>query len=223
MSSPVVEIWDVSRLIPYEHNAKVHTPEQVKKLAQAIRTFGWTQPIVVWENGEIIAGHGRRLAALDLGLAKVPVIVRDDLTKAEADALRLADNRVTSTEYDQAAIQVELARLNEELSGTDIMSAMGFDAKELDFAMADLGEIDEGFFAEDLSTEVEAQRVKNENGIAQTDETAAPVGDALGFKRVTVTQSRALRTLMQRVEIQTSSTGVEALLKFLANHLGEAA
>ena len=82
-----IELWDLDKIVPYAANAKKHPPDQVRKLATAITKFGWTQPIVVAGNGEIIAGHGRRLAAIQLGLAKVPVICRRDLTKAEADAL----------------------------------------------------------------------------------------------------------------------------------------
>ena len=87
-NSPVIEIWDIKDLVPYEMNAKKHPQDQVEKLATAITKFGWTQPIVVWNNGEIIAGHGRRLAALHLGMKKVPVVVRSDLSKVEADALQ---------------------------------------------------------------------------------------------------------------------------------------
>lgn len=215
-----IQLWDVDKLVPYATNAKKHPPEQIKKLAQAIKKFGWTQPIVVWTNGEIIAGHGRRLAAIELGQAKVPVIVRDDLSQPEADALRLADNQVTSTQYDQAAIQEELRRLSEELIGSDIdLTDLGFDAKELDFSLADLGEINSDYFADDIGAAVEEQKTKNEEAIERADDTAAPIGDALGFKRVTVAQSRELRELVSRVESVTALTGPEALIAILKRGL----
>jgi len=212
---PVLELWDIDKLVPYEANAKKHPDEQVKKLAQAITTFGWTQPIVVWTNGEIIAGHGRRLAALSLGLKKVPVFVRRDLTKEQADALRLADNRVTSTDYDQAAIQNELQRL----AGLDLsfeLSDLGFDEKELNFTFADLGEINEDWFVEDVSEAVEAQKTENASAIKATDDTASPVVDSLGFKRVTVAQSRSLRELMGKAEAKTGKVGADALIEALS-------
>jgi len=210
-----IELWDVAKLVPYERNAKIHTPEQVKKLARAIKHYGWTQPIIVWTNGEIIAGHGRRLAALELGLARVPVIVRSDLSKAEADALRLADNRITSTDYDQAEIRIELERLADEVD----LSLAGFDDKEIDFAIADLGEIDTTFFADDIGEAVEKQKEENKTVAKTTDETAAPVADAFGFKRVTIAQSRQLRGLVTRIEERTGKTGAEALLDFLSSAL----
>lgn len=215
-----IEIWDISKIIPYAANAKKHPQEQVIKLANSITKFGWTQPIVVWKNGEIIAGHGRRLAALHLGLAKVPVICRKDLTKAQADALRLADNRVTSTDYDQGAIQEELRRLADELKNEDFdLTDLGFDEKEIDFTMADLGEIDDSFFVDDVSTAVEKQKTENENAIATTDDTAAPATDAFGFKRVTIAQSREIRNLMAKAESETGLKGADALISILGEAL----
>lgn len=212
-----IELWDIDKLVPYEANAKKHPPEQVEALANLIKKSGWTQPIVIWKNGVIIAGHGRRLAALHLGLKKVPVIVRADITAAEADALRLADNRVTSTDYDQAAIQIELQRLSGELDGELQLSDLGFSDKELDFSLGDLGEINADFFVDDIGSAVEEQKRENEKKVEATDDTAAPVGDALGFKRVTIAESRQLRELMARIEERSGKKGVEALIYTLQN------
>jgi ParB-like chromosome segregation protein Spo0J len=214
-----IEIWNVDKLVPYEANAKKHPEEQVEKLANLISKFGWTQPIIVWSDGSIIAGHGRRLAAKHLGMEKVPVIVRGDLTKAEADALRLADNRVTSTDYDQEMIGDELRRLNEALGldGKGISLAdLGFDDKEINFTLSDMGEIDDSFFVDDVSSAVEDQKAANEDVAANLDDSAAPVADALGFKRVTITQSREIRNLMSQVETLTGQGGPEALIHALS-------
>lgn len=207
-----IELWNVEDLVPYPGNAKKHPPSQVEALANLILKSGWTQPIVIWKNGEIIAGHGRRLAALHLKLTKVPVIVRSDLTKAEADALRLADNRVTSTEYDQAAIQIELQRLSGELDGDLKLTDLGFTDKELDFTLGELGEINDDFFIDDIGEAVAKQKEENEKKVEATDDTAAPVGDALGFKRVTIAESRKVRELMARIEERAGRKGVEALI-----------
>ena len=214
-----IEIWNVSDLVPYEANAKKHPKEQIEKLATSITKFGWTQPIVVDADGVIIAGHGRRMAALHLKLEKVPVLVRRDLTKAQADALRLADNRVTSTDYDQAMIQDELKRLAAELASTEIsLEDLGFDAKEITFTMADLGAMDSDFFVDDVSEAVEEQKEANAQKLSETDETAAPVTDAIGFKRVTIAESRTLRGLMTEVESRSGKKGVEALIEALSHY-----
>lgn len=212
-----IEVWEIDKLIPYEANAKKHPQAQIEKLATAITKFGWTQPIVVWGNGDIIAGHGRRLAAIHLGLSRVPVIVRRDLTRAEADALRLADNRVASTDYDQELIQQELQRLSAELEGEGFMlTDLGFDAKEIDFVTVDLGEIDDSLFVEDVAEAVERQKEENAASVQTTDDTAAPVVDALGFKRVSIAQSRVIRDAMSRIEQKTGKKGADALAEFLA-------
>jgi len=215
-----IQIFEVDKLVPYELNAKKHPEEHIAKLAKAIEKFGWTQPIVVWKDGSIIAGHGRRLAAIKLGLKKVPVIIRDDLTKAEADALRLADNRVASTEYDQALISVELQRLFEEDGDMDLLQSMGFDEKELDFTLSDLGEIDSDFFVDDVITAVDEQKEQNAEKLSETDETAAPVVDALGFKRVTIAQSRHIRSLIAEVETATGKTGIDGFIAVLERGVG---
>jgi hypothetical protein len=218
--TPVIQIWEIEKLVPYELNAKRHPQEQIEKLAKAITKFGWTQPIVVWSDNSIIAGHGRRLAALHLGLKKVPVIVRDDLSRAEADALRLADNRVASTDYDQELLAVELSRLFADTDGDmDLIGAMGFDQKELDFTFSDLGEINGEFFTDDVNAAVDQQRADNEKTIETTDETLAPVVDALGFKRVSIAQSRTMRELMGQVEAVTGKDRVEGLIEVLQRGL----
>ena len=214
MSEPKIELWDIDKLIPYTLNAKNHPEGEIKKLAKAILTFGWTQPIVVWTNGEIIAGHGRRLAAIELGRKKVPVIVRSDLTKDQADALRLADNQVAGNSYDMSMIQEELRRLSE--TDIDLMS-LGFDEKELDFSTADLGELDTNFFTDDISGAVEKQQTENAKKTEEVDDTAAPVADALGFKRVTIAQCRVIRRFMSGIEDSTGLKGAEALVAYIHN------
>ncbi|NIH77411.1 ParB-like chromosome segregation protein Spo0J [Ochrobactrum sp. P20RRXII] len=217
-----VELWDVEKLVPYELNAKKHPDFQIEKLARSIKKFGFSSPIVVWGNGEIIAGHGRRLASIKLGLTKVPVVVRADLSKAEADAMRLADNRVASTEYDQEMVQEELRRLNELIMTEDIdldLSLTGYDEKELNFTLADMGEMSFDHFVDDVGAALEEQKQETAKVIADTDDTAAPVVDALGFKRLPIAQSRQLREFMRQIETQTGLKGADALMQFLTASL----
>ena len=75
-----IETWPLARLQPYARNAKAHGPDQVAKIAASMAEFGWTVPCLVAEDGELIAGHGRVLAATQLGLAEAPVIVLGHLT-----------------------------------------------------------------------------------------------------------------------------------------------
>lgn len=114
-----VEQFPVADLVPYEKNAKHHPQQQVEELAERIAAFGFDQPIVIRGDGEIIKGHGRRLAVMHLGWENVPVVIRDDLTEEEVRLARLSDNAMAGLgEYDaelMAAEMAELADLNPEI------------------------------------------------------------------------------------------------------------
>jgi len=116
MTHTDVEVWPIDELIPYSNNPKEHPDEQVQKIASSIKNYGWDQPIVVDGGGEIIKGHGRRQAAQVLELDEVPVIVRDDLTDAEAKAARIADNKTAESEWVDDLLTIELEQVAEEFS-----------------------------------------------------------------------------------------------------------
>ena len=103
-----IEQWPLSRLQPYARNAKTHGADQVAKIAASMAEFGWTVPCLVAEDGELIAGHGRVLAATQLGLTEAPVIVLGHLTEAQRRAYRIADNRLTESPWDEALLSAEL-------------------------------------------------------------------------------------------------------------------
>src|ERR1022692_4265780 len=89
-----VERWPVERLIPRATNPRTHSPQQVAQIAAAIREWGWTNPILVGADNDIIAGHARLLAARQLGLNEVPVILLGHLSEAQRRALVVADNQL---------------------------------------------------------------------------------------------------------------------------------
>lgn len=215
-NEPVIELTPIEKIKPYANNAKKHSSEQISTLAGLMRKFGFNQPILVDADGEIIAGHGRRLAAIKLGLKIVPVIWRRDLTRLEAAALRLADNRVVSNDFDTMMEQAELIVL--EQGGISI-EELSYSPDELAFLVKDLGEIDDQGFVDDVSGAVEKQKNDNQADAGLMDKSAAPVGDALGFKRVTVEQSRTIRGFMSVIEKETGFKGVDALMA----HIGASA
>ena len=112
-------------LRPYEHNAKQHPAKQVEQIANSIREFGFRQPIVVDADNVVVIGHGRLLAAKELGLETVPVVKADDLTEAQIKALRLADNKTNESEWELDKLEEELAELELELEFD--MTDFGFD------------------------------------------------------------------------------------------------
>ena len=129
-----IETWPLARLQPYAKNAKVHGADQVAKIAASMAEFGWTVPCLVAEDGELIAGHGRVLAAAQLGLSEAPVIVLGHLTEAQRRAYRLADNKLTELgTWDEALLSAELRDL---LADDYDLSLVGFSDGELDALLA---------------------------------------------------------------------------------------
>lgn len=119
-----IKYADPAALVPYENNTKQHPPEQVDRIAESIRRFGWWQPIVIDRENVVIVGHGRLAAAKQLMLDRVPVVYADTLTPEQVQAYRLADNRTNESPWDMGKLEEELAALN--LAGVD-MAAFGFD------------------------------------------------------------------------------------------------
>lgn len=211
----VVEHWPVSRLKPYAKNAKKHSPDSTKKLAAAIKGAGrWTQPIVVREDGEIIAGHGRRLAAIELGRATVPVVVMRGLSDAEADALRLSDNRVQHQVYDTDLVRDGLTALAD--AGLDL-DWLGFDDKELTFMTDDLAETLDEAFVDDIAEAVQTQAEENAAKAIAVDDASQRIADAFGFSKVTVAEGRRVKTFMSRIQTETGKRGAEAFMQFLSD------
>jgi hypothetical protein len=213
-----IELWPVDRLIPYENNVKKHPPEQVKKLAQAIKTFGWSgNPIVVDDAGVIIQGHGRRLAAIELGLEQVPVLQRGDLNDERVKALRLSDNRTAISDLDMNLLREEMAQFED----LDLLKGV-FDDKELDFTMADLGEMNDGAFIEDLDGAVSKQTKDTEAKVAELQEKRIPLTKILGFKDVAGRDQIYLSRFMAEVEQQSGLKGEAAFVAFVKKLVGEA-
>ena len=113
-------------LVPYANNAKKHSKEQVDKIAESIRSFGFLSPCLIDNDYNIIAGHGRVMAALQMGLPTVPCVFIDGLSEAERRAYILADNRLTELgDWDFDKVQFELEELNDmnfdvELTGFEV-------------------------------------------------------------------------------------------------------
>jgi DNA modification methylase len=153
---PRIEWRDPASLTPYSNNAKTHPSEQVDKIAASIAAFGFDQPIVVDGDGVIIKGHGRREASLRLGLDKVPVLVRTDLSVAEIKAARLADNRTAQSPWDEELLRVELEAL---LEGDFDLGLTGFDLAEIDELLAAVEPEQTGLTEDDEVPEVPEQPV----------------------------------------------------------------
>ncbi len=128
----------VDRLIPYINNARTHSPEQIKKLRASLREFGFVNPVIIDRDYNVIAGHGRIMAAKEEGIKEVPCVYADHLTEAQKKAYILADNRMAlDAGWDEEMLRVEIEALRE--MEFDPMLA-GFDEKELEALYAGDGD-----------------------------------------------------------------------------------
>nr|DAP60004.1 MAG TPA: ParB protein [Caudoviricetes sp.] len=111
----------IKDLKPYKKNAKKHTKEQVEKIANSIKEFGFTQPVIIDKNMEVVAGHGRILGAKKVGIKNVPTVMLEELTEEQIKAYRLVDNKLNESEWDNDLLQQSL----EEIAEMD-MEVFGF-------------------------------------------------------------------------------------------------
>ena len=124
-----VERRPIKALIPAARNARTHTDAQVDQIAASIREWGWTMPVLITDQGTIIAGHGRVRAARKLGLKDVPVMVATGWTKAQIQAYALADNKLAlNAGWDEALLAIEIGELQE----------IGFDIGLIGFSDAEI-------------------------------------------------------------------------------------
>jgi DNA modification methylase len=147
-------------LIPYARNAKQHSDGQVAQIAASIREFGWGAPILIDGQNNVIAGHGRLLAARKLGMTEVPVVPMDHLTDTQRRALILADNKIgENASWEDELLGIELAELKD--SGFDL-GLTGFSQEEWEALIAGEEATKDGLTDEDAVPEV------TENPISKT-------------------------------------------------------
>src|SRR5262252_6541696 len=132
-----IEFWAISRLIPYANNARLHSEADLDKVAAAIRKWGWTNPVLVDEEGVLICGHGRTAAAPRAGVTSIPVIVARGWSEEEKRAYRLADNQLAERgEWDSQRLGNELR----ELDFADFeLDLIGFETDRLEAILRGIG------------------------------------------------------------------------------------
>lgn len=124
-----MQLVPLSKLVPYVNNARTHSPEQITKLRSSLREFGFINPVIIDRDFNVIAGHGRIMAAKEEGLTEVPCVFVDYLTEAQKKAYILADNRMAlDAGWDEELLRIEI----ESLQGADFdVSLTGFGEDEI--------------------------------------------------------------------------------------------
>jgi len=134
---PRYRLAKTDSLVPYANNARTHTPAQIDKIIASLKEFGFTNPVLTDGRRGIIAGHGRVLAAAQLGMAEVPTIELSHLSAAQRRAYVLADNRLAlDAGWDDELLTLELGELRD--AGFDL-ALTGFDGLELDALFGPIG------------------------------------------------------------------------------------
>jgi DNA modification methylase len=163
--SLAIEMIDLSALHPYSGNARRHSRSQIKQIAKSIETFGFTNPILVSDELEILAGHGRVAAAQLIGIGKVPVVRLSDLSPTERKAYVLADNKLAlNAGWDREVLAIELQGLID--LGFDVETT-GFAVGEIEVVLEEAVKSDPNESSEGLEDEILAVR----------DEAICRVGD----------------------------------------------
>src|SRR5512134_3866321 len=141
-----IEQWPLARLKPYAKNARTHAEDQIARIAASLIEYGWTQPILIADDGTVIAGHGRLLAAQRLELTHVPVIRLAHLSGAQARAYRIGDNQLAlAASWDEETLAAEIHALNGEAYD---LGLLGFDEGEIERMLAPLDD-DAGSLGDD--------------------------------------------------------------------------
>lgn len=148
-----MQLVATEKLVPYVNNARTHSAEQIMKLRSSLREFGFINPIIIDKDYNIIAGHGRLMAAKDEGIREVPCVFVDYLTEAQKKAYILADNRMAlDAGWDKELLKVEI----EALQAEDFdLGLTGFDEKEL----ASFFDADNDVHEDDFDVDAELEKL----------------------------------------------------------------
>ncbi|MBS3985628.1 MAG: site-specific DNA-methyltransferase [Selenomonadales bacterium] len=143
---------NIDRLVPYARNARTHSKEQILQLRASLREFGFVNPVIVDKDLNVIAGHGRILAAKEEGIAEVPCVFAEHLSEAQKRAYIIADNRLAlNAGWDAEMLSVELA----DLQGADFdISLLGFDDAELNKLLGGMDDVKD----DDFDVDAELQK-----------------------------------------------------------------
>ena len=135
-------------IVPYANNTKKHDETQIKNVAESIKKYGWVQPIVIDNDGTIVIGHCRALAAERLGIEEVPCVVVSDLTEEEINALRIVDNKTNESPWDFDLLSAELPEI--DLSDFEFDFGIGDEEEETENVKDEAPEVE---FSEILGEE----------------------------------------------------------------------
>jgi len=150
-----IEFIDINKIIPYEDNPRVHSDIQIEQISKSIKEFGFTVPILIDENKNVIAGHGRLEASKSLQLKEVPTITISNLTDQQKKAYIIADNQLTlNSNWNEDLLKSQLSFLTENNFDLNLL---GFEDAQLDNYFKEIEEIDLTDDFKEFDEEIETQ------------------------------------------------------------------
>ena len=174
--SEELKLVDIDKLVPYARNSRTHSPEQIKQIQASIREFGFVNPVLIDGKFNIIAGHGRVLAAKTEGLKEVPCVLVEHLTEAQKKAYILADNKLAlNAGWDMEMLKIEIGELKE--LDFDI-GLIGFDGDEIDLIFKQEEEVEEDDFDVDQALSEIVEPITKRGDIWQLGKHRVMCGDA---------------------------------------------
>jgi len=179
-----MKLVPIEALIPYINNARTHNAEQIVKLRASLREFGFINPVIIDGENNIIAGHGRVMAAKEEKISEIPCVLADHLTPAQKKAYIIADNRMAQDAgWDEEILRIEIEALQAEAFDIGLT---GFEEQELAdlFASADDKEVEEDEF--DLNDALEKAAFVQRGDIWQVGRHRMMCGDATSKEDVAV-------------------------------------
>jgi len=213
MQDTTIQAWSLDKLKPAENNHKKHSDESTTKLAKSLADIGQIQPVIVDKDGEIIAGHGRWMAAQKLGWEKIKVI-QIPVSRDIAIKARIADNLMSNQNIDNEKLAAELNEL--------ISMDLDFDSSSLilDEDLAGLHEMnqksdygmDENALSKDILEDSRKFTEENEELMRNADKDLIPIKKLWDFSDVTPAQARTLRDFMAVVIDERPETDPAAAL-----------
>ncbi len=149
-----MELVSIDKLVPYVNNARTHNEQQIMKLRSSLREFGFINPVIIDRQLNVLAGHGRIMAAKAEGIKEVPCVYAEHLTEAQKKAYILADNRMAlDADWDEELLKVEIEALQAENFD---LGLTGFDEKELASFFDTEDEVEDDEFDADAELEKKA-------------------------------------------------------------------
>ena len=178
-----MQLVSVDKLVPYVNNARTHSKEQILKLRSSLREFGFVNPVIIDQDYNVIAGHGRLLAAKEEGITEVPCVLADHLTEAQKKAYILADNRFAQDAgWDEELLRLEIESLQD--MAFDV-SLTGFEDQEIADLFADTSDSDVKDDEYDLAAALEKAAFVQRGDIWQVGKHRLMCGDATDAADVT--------------------------------------